>query len=202
VVVDAAGPDEQRPSTWHEPETSPLCLADGGTLFIASVSALALETQAFLAESLANRRSPAGHDAPLDLQLVVSVPTTVDSLVASGHLDPELADCLGDRAVPLPPLSARSDDLRALFLDRLARIGMRLKGRPIGLDPRALGRLVEHAWPGNELELDDVLTRAVAIVDGEVLTSAHLDQIGFVAAPPPARRSLRSPPPGQQPLGS
>ncbi len=202
VAVDAAGPDEQRPSSWQDPQNSPLCLADGGTLFIASVSALALETQAFLAEALSHRRSPAGHDAPLDLALVVSVPATVDSLVASGHLHPELADCLGDRAVPLPPLSARADDLRALFLDRLARIGMRLKGRPIGLDPRALGRLVEHAWPGNEVELDDVLTRAVAIVDGEVLTSGHLDQIGFVAAPPPARRSLRSPPPGQQPLGS
>jgi DNA-binding NtrC family response regulator len=155
-----------------------------------------------LAEALSSRRSPASHEAPLDLALIVSVPATVDSLVASGRLHPELADRLGDRAVPLPPLSARADDLRALFLDRLARIGMRLKGRPIGLDPRALGRLVEHAWPGNEVELDDVLTRAVAIADGEVLTSAHLDQIGFVAAPAPARRSLRSPPPGQQPLGS
>ena len=202
VVVDAAGPDEQQISSWHDPTSSPLCLADGGTLLISSVAALAPSTQAFLAESLVHRRSPAGHDAPLDMTLVVSVPTTVDSLVASGQLDPALADALGDRAVPLPPLSARADDLRALLLDRLARIGMRLKGRPMGLDPRALARLVGHAWPGNEIELDDVLTRAVAIADGEVLTSAHLDQVGFVAEPPALRRSLRPGAAGQQPLGS
>jgi transcriptional regulator of acetoin/glycerol metabolism len=79
---------------------------------------------------------------------------------------------------------------------------MRLKGRPFGADPRALARLLEHGWPGNEVELDDVLTRAVAIADGELLTSAHLDQIGFVAAPLPMRRSLRPSSPGQQPLGS
>jgi transcriptional regulator with AAA-type ATPase domain len=202
VVVDAAGPDEQQPLTWRDPKTSPLCLADGGTLFISSVAALDPMTQAFLAESIVQRRSPADHAAPLDLALVVSVPTTVDSLVASGQLHSDLADALGDRAVPLPPLSARADDLRALFLDRLARIGMRLKGRAFGADPRALARLVEHGWPGNEVELDDVLTRAVAIADGELLTVAHLDQIGFVAAPLPMRRSARASSPGTHPLGS
>jgi hypothetical protein len=202
VVVDAAGPDEQNALSWEDPKLSPLCLAEGGTLFISSVAALALTTQIFLAESLAQKRSPAGHTAPLDLTLVVSVPATVDSLVASGKLHPGLADALGDRAVPLPPLSARADDLHALFLDRLARIGIRLKGRPLGADPRALARLVEHGWPGNEVELDDVLTRAVAIADGELVTNAHLDQIGFVAAPLPARRSLRPSNPGLRPVGS
>jgi hypothetical protein len=202
VVVDAAGPDEQQALTWRDPKISPLCLADGGTLFVSSVAALAPMTQAFLAESIAARKSPAGHAAPLDIALVVSVPTTIDSLVASGHLHPDLADALGDRAVPLPPLSARADDLRALFLDRLARIGIRQKGRAFGADPRALARLLEHGWPGNEVELDDVLTRAVAIADGEVLTAAHLDQIGFVAAPPPVRRSARPSTPGPHPFGS
>jgi DNA-binding NtrC family response regulator len=198
VVVDAAGPDEQQASTWQDPKTSPLCLADGGTLFVSSVAALSAAIQAFVTDSLVQRRSPAGHAAPLEISLVVSVPTTIDSLVASGQLQVELADALGDRAVPLPPLSARADDLRALFLDRLARIGMRLKGRAFGADPRALARLVEHGWPGNEVELDDVLTRAVAIAEGEVLTVAHLDQIGFVVAPPPLRRSLRPSNPGTQ----
>jgi hypothetical protein len=202
VVVDAAGPDEQQPLTWRDPKLSPLCLADGGTLFVSSVAALASMTQAFVAESIVHRRSPAGHAAPLDVALVVSVPTTVDSLVASGQLHPDLADALGDRAVPLPPLSARADDLRALFLDRLARIGMRLKGRAFGADPRALARLVEHGWPGNEIELDDVLTRAVAIAEGELLTAAHLDQIGFVPAPPPLKRSARPSSPGTHPFGT
>jgi transcriptional regulator of acetoin/glycerol metabolism len=83
--------------------------------------------------------------------------------------------------------------MRAIIVDRLARLGVRLKGRPMGLDPRALGRLIEHAWPGNELELEDVLTRAISIAEpgADVLSAAHLDQIGFVSAPPLARRPSR-----------
>jgi transcriptional regulator of acetoin/glycerol metabolism len=61
----------------------------------------------------------------------------------------------------------------------------------MGLDPRALGHLIEHAWPGNDLELEDVLTRAIAIAEGDLLTAAHLDQVGFVAAPPAAHRDSR-----------
>ncbi len=197
LVVDAAGSDEQKETTWRDSAASPLCLADGGSLLILSVAALPRPTQAFLAEALSERRSPNGCATPLDLSLIVSVPNTVDTLVATGQLEAALADRLGDRAVPLPPLSARTEDLRPLLVDRLARLGVRLKGRPMGLDPQALGRLIEHSWPGNELELEDVLTRAASVAEGDVLTSAHLDQIGFVASAGKTRRGSRAPASGR-----
>jgi hypothetical protein len=200
VVVDATGSDEQQESLWQDPALSPLCLADGGTLVVLSVAALTEDAQKYLARALSERRSPAGHAVPLDVSLIVTVSTTVDVLVANGRLDPALADRLGDRAVPLPPLSARAEDLRALVGDRLARLGVRMRGHAMGLDPRALGRLVEHSWPGNEVELEDVLTRAIAVAEGDVITAAHLDQIGFVAAPPVLRRGSR--PPGPHSLRS
>ncbi|HEX7466165.1 MAG TPA: hypothetical protein VF309_05955, partial [Usitatibacter sp.] len=193
VVVDATGSDEQQEEAWRSPALSPLCLADGGTLVVLSVAALSEGAQTFLAHALSERRSPAGHAAPLDVSLIVSVSTTVDVLVATGRLDPSLADRLGDRSVPLPPLGARGEDLHALMGDRLARLGVRMRGHAMGLDPRALGRLVEHGWPGNDIELDDVLTRAIVVAEGDVVTIAHLDQIGFVAAPPTARRGSRPP---------
>jgi transcriptional regulator with AAA-type ATPase domain len=193
VVADATGSDEQQEETWRSPALSPLCLADGGTLVVLSVAALSEGAQTFLAHALSERRSPAGHAAPLDVSLIVSVSTTVDVLVATGRLDPLLADRLGDRSVPLPPLGARAEDLHALMGDRLARLGVRMRGQAMGLDPRALGRLVEHGWPGNDIELDDVLTRAIVVAEGDVVTIAHLDQIGFVAAPPAARRGSRPP---------
>jgi len=194
-VVDAADPSEQVESTWRDPASSPIALADGGTLVVLNALALPEGTQALLAEAL--RRPPPGAP-PHDVALVVSVPSTVDALVASGHLSAPLGDRLGDKAIPLPPLLARAEDLRALFIDRLSRIGVRLRGQPMGLDPRALARLVQHAWPGNELELEDVLSRAAAIADGEVITSAHLDQIGFAPAPQAPRRGSRA---GSRPPG-
>jgi hypothetical protein len=197
VVIDAADPDEQQGAIWRDPESSPLCLADGGSLMILSVAALSAETQRYLAEALTERRSPAGHAAPLEISIIVSVPTSIDVLVASGKLETPLADRLGDRAVPIPPLYARAEDLRGLFVDRLARIGVRLRGRPMGIDARAMGRLIEHAWPGNEIELEDVLTRAATLAEGDVVMRADLDQIGFEPSPPAARRTR--PPAGLHP---
>jgi transcriptional regulator of acetoin/glycerol metabolism len=167
---------------------------------VLALTALPAETQLFLAESLAERRAP-GSAAALDVALVVSLASSqggVPSLVASGALQPALAEWLGEHAVALPPWSARPEDQRALLLDRIGRLGLRLRGRPMGLDPRALARLVEHEWPGNDVEVNDVLTRAALVTAGDVVTLAELDQIGFV--PTPARRSSRSP--GSYAVGS
>jgi transcriptional regulator with AAA-type ATPase domain len=193
VVVDGAGVDEQQEESWRDPIGSPLHLAQGGSLLILSLAALAPEAQRFLATSILTGAPLRQGDAPLDLALVVAVPMPVQKLVEAGDLDSALADALGDRTIELPPLVARAEDMRAIIVDRLARIGVRLQGRPMGLDPRALGRLIEHAWPGNELELEDVLTRAIAVAEGDLLTAAHLEQVGFVAVPPATRRASSIP---------
>ena len=191
VVVDGAGVDEQQEGSWRDAIGSPLRLAQGGTLLVLSIAALTLDAQKLLTAAIADKRPLEEGDEPVDVALVVGVPMPVERFAEVGELDPKLAALVGRRVIELPPLAARAEDLRAIIVDRLARIGVRLKGRPMGLDPRALARLIEHAWPGNELELEDVLTRAIAVADGEILASAHLDQIGFVAAPPPTRRASR-----------
>lgn len=179
VVVDGANPAEQPASIWHDPKASPLAIADGGTLVVESVEALPHETQRFLALSLATRRSPSGSATPLDLGLVVTVIDDMEALVASSRLTPELADRLGARTLALPALVDRPEDLRALVLDRLALIGVRLRGRAMGIDARGMAELVEHTWPGNEQELADVLTRAALVAEGEVVKAADLERIGF-----------------------
>ncbi len=191
VVVDGAGVDEQQEGSWRDPIGSPLHLAHGGSLVVLSIAALSREAQRFLATALVSGQALEEGAAPIDVALIVSLPAPVHTIVDAGELDHALAEALGERVIELPPLVARAEDMRAIIVDRLARLGVRLKGRPMGLDPRALGRLIEHAWPGNELELEDVLTRAIAVADGDILSAAHLEQIGFVAAPPTARRGSR-----------
>jgi DNA-binding NtrC family response regulator len=191
VVVDGAGVDEQQEESWRDAIGSPLHLAQGGSLLVLSIAALAPDAQRFLATALSTREPLQEGAARLDLALIVAVPMTLEKLAEAGELDAGLVAALGDRAVELPPLAARAEDMRAIIVDRLARLGVRIQGHPMGLDPRALGRLIEHAWPGNELELEDVLTRAITIAEGDLLTAAHLEQVGFVAAPPTTRRSSR-----------
>jgi len=179
MIVSGDEPFEHDLSRWRDPQVSPLVLAAGGTLLVRDLQALPRPVQEFIAASLAERVSPSGAATPLDVALAVSVDATVDVLVASGRVCTALADWLGDRAVAIPALSARGEDLRAMALDRLARLGASLKGGPQGIDDRALAMLLEHEWMANELEFRDVMLRAALVSRGRRMTADDLLAAGF-----------------------
>jgi DNA-binding NtrC family response regulator len=77
-------------------------------------------------------------------------------------------------------LASRPEDLRALVLDQLARVGARFRGEPVGVEDRALARLMDHNWPGNDVELADVLLRAALVARGQRVTLEDLQAIGFL----------------------
>ncbi len=155
-------------ATWRDLGTSPLVAARGGTLVLLDAHALPLDVQRYIAVA-----------AGPDVGLIVALYATVDALVGQGRIDENLADRLGDRAVALPPFAARAEDLRGLLLDRLARIGERLRGQAMGLAPQALAALTEHEWPGNDAEMEAVLVRAALVAQGDLIGLGALRASGF-----------------------
>jgi DNA-binding NtrC family response regulator len=168
TVLDGPSRVEHDLARWRDPEASPLRAAHGGSLVILDAHALPADVQSFLGAALND-----------DVGIIVTLPATVDTLVATGQMSERLADRLGDRAVALPTLADRAEDIRALALEHLGRIGVRLQSRPLGLDSHALAALLEHTWPGNEAELQATLLRASLITEGEVIGVRELDRIGF-----------------------
>jgi transcriptional regulator of acetoin/glycerol metabolism len=168
TVLDGPSRAEHDLARWRDPEASPLRAAHGGSLVILDAHALPESVQSFLGAALTD-----------DVGIIVTLPATVDTLVATGQMSERLADRLGDHAVALPTLADRAEDIRALALEHLGRIGVRLQSRPLGLDSHALAALLEHTWPGNEAELQATLLRASLITEGEVIGVRELDRIGF-----------------------
>jgi len=168
VVVDGTNLAEQDLGRWRDPDESPIAAAAGGSLALIDAHALPAEVQSYLGAALAEEAG-----------IIVSIPATVDTLVASGRMSERLADRLGDHAVALPTLASRSEDLRALAVEHLGRIGVRLQSRPLGLSPKALVALLEYTWPGNDAELYATLLRAALVTEGEVIGVKELGRIGF-----------------------
>ncbi len=179
VVADAATSLEHDEERWRDPVASPLALADGGTLLILDVAALPLVIQDDIARAIVRRVAESAPSSIPPPMLVVSVREPVDDLVLAGRLSQKLAARVGRRVVTLPFLADRSEDLRALVLDRLAGIGMRTRGEPLGIEASALSLLLEHAFPGNDTELDDVLVRVARVATGPAVTRENLAAIGF-----------------------
>jgi hypothetical protein len=157
VVVDGTMRSEHSMDRWGSDE-SPLEAAREGTLVVLDAHALPASVQRYLATALED-----------DTGVVAVLPSSVDALAAAGRLDEHLAGRLGDRAVVLPSLADRPEDLRAMALHELARIGIRLRGSPMGLSLQAQELLNEYAWPGNDAELEAVLLRAALLTEGEVV---------------------------------
>lgn len=186
-VVDARNPQLTDLELWRSPTDSPLLEAAGGTLAILDPQLLPKLVQAYVATAY-----DAARDEPRDRRaiLAIVVPRTLDVLVARGVMDERLADVLGDRTIALPPLAARGEDLRALVLDRLTKLGLDRLGRPLGIEPSAMAMLADHDWPGNDVELDSVLVRVAASVDdGDLVRKRDLVRLGFTVSNPARMRA-------------
>jgi hypothetical protein len=184
VSADCTLPAERELERWNDPEQSPARLADGGTLLLLDVDALPLEIQEHVAKTLAARRDlSSALPAP---GLVVSAHASIDTLAELGKIAPALRRTI-EAEITLPALVDRAEDLRALVLSALARESTRVGREPLGVDAGALRLLVEHTWPGNELELESVLLRAVRVAREKLVTAEDLAKVGFEVKGPASR---------------
>lgn len=197
VVVDGTATREHDLDRWRDPIASPLALADKGALVLVDGGALPLDVQRLVGQALAERRTPWERAEPLDVvPYLTSVPEP-RTLEGEGRLDAILASRFGEaleQPVRLPGIADRPEDIRAILTDRLAREGLRVRGRPMGIDDAAFAVLVEHPFEGEDAELAALVHRIVAVCEGDVVRDADVRRV----LPPPAveapsRRSRRPP---------
>ena len=182
VVVDGTNPGEQSSEVWLDSERSPLVLADGGTLAIQDVAVLPLDIQDLIAQSFSRRASSPLVSSVAKPGLFVTLRVPLERLLSESRLSRDLSRWLGASEVPLPTLAERAEDLQALALETLSRVGLSLRGEPLGLEPAALRLLSEHDWPGNELEFRARLLSAARRAPGTVVRAEDLSATGFAPA--------------------
>ncbi|MBI3789363.1 MAG: sigma-54-dependent Fis family transcriptional regulator, partial [Gemmatimonadetes bacterium] len=158
VGRDAADPAERRVGV--------LELAAGGTLFIADVERLEARAQQRLLTVLDEgtfARVDGTRVRTADVRVVVATSMALADAVAARSLRGDLAQRLGARVIPLPPLRQRRGDIRLLADKFLGEIG---GANPSRLTEAAAEALERYGWPGNVQELRAVLERAVLLAGG------------------------------------
>lgn len=73
-----------------------------------------------------------------------------------------------------PPLRERKKDLEELCVQILSQIASARKQKPCILSDASMGILKTYSWPGNVRELENVLERASAFSDQEVIEPKNL----------------------------
>ncbi|MDQ3363972.1 MAG: sigma-54 dependent transcriptional regulator [Myxococcota bacterium] len=163
--------------------------ANGGTIFLDEIGDIDASVQNKLLRVLQEREiKPVGADRPvaIDVRVVAATNKDLKALVARGHFREDLYWRLAVVPIQVPPLRERKDDIPLLAAHILARRRGAAKSfagqetrYPTQITARALGRLQAYRWPGNIRELENVLSRAAILCDGEMIRSHDLDMLGL-----------------------
>lgn len=144
--------------------------AEGGTLFIDEIDKLTLNVQAGLLRFIEDRVyrpiGDCGDDRKADVRLIVGTTANLKDEVQQGRFREDLYYRVAVLFVRVPPLAARSDEIRSWATYMLNRCndsaGSGLSARRVELADDAIGALKGHSWPGNLRQLDNVVRRAYA----------------------------------------
>ena len=153
-------------------------LAGEGTLFLDEVANLPLSLQGKLLRALeAGQFTAIGASSSLPLRARVLAGTHRDlpALVKKGQFREDLYFRLSMTQVKLPALRDHKGDIPLLadsFIEKYTDAGAALE-----FSSAAMSCLLAHDWPGNVLELKNVVRRAVAAASGPVLGVEDLNLV-------------------------
>jgi two-component system response regulator AtoC len=94
--------------------------------------------------------------------------------VAEGRFREDLYFRLNVVTITLPGLMERPEDIPLLLQHFLNMFSHKFAKKIRGLDREAIEVLRDYAYPGNVRELQNIMERAVALAEGEVLTIEDL----------------------------
>jgi Nif-specific regulatory protein len=152
-------------------------LANGGTIFLDEIGALALEGQGKLLRVLQEKeleRLGGTKIIKVNVRLMAATNKDLAGAVETGTFREDLFYRLNVYPIYLPSLREREADMLLLadyFLEKYAGEYNKDIKR---ISTPAIDALVRYHWPGNVRELENCMERAVLLCDDQVIHSYHL----------------------------
>ena len=150
----------------------------GGTIFLDEVGETSPNMQVRLLRVLESGdvlRVGGGTPIKVDVRVVAATNRNLADAVRSGEFRQDLYYRLKGVSLYLPPLRERRDDIPILVQRFIASADRAHQKSVRGVEPDAMRRLVEHAWPGNIRELKNLIETLVVLTPGPRITRALVD---------------------------
>jgi PAS domain S-box-containing protein len=152
-------------------------LADGGTIFLDEIGDISPAMQVRFLRVLQERViEPLGgvQTLPVDVRIVAATNKDLAALVRAGAFREDLYYRIRVVHLKLPRLSQRREDIPLLIHHLITRFN-RLQAKDIaGVSDEVMARLMEHDYPGNVRELENIIEQAFVLCRGDVIELNHL----------------------------
>jgi len=173
------GYDKNAFASGDETKPGKIALAHGGTLFLDEIESLSLATQAKLVRVIDDRqiqRVGSARSTHVDVRLIAASNVSVKDLMSEGRMRSDFYSCINTVAIPLIPLRERSVDIPLLVQNFLRQHPIARSKKIAGVSDKVLGRLMEHPWPGNIRELQNVIECAILLAPGRIIEEVKLTE--------------------------
>jgi PAS domain S-box-containing protein len=152
-------------------------LADGGTIFLDEIGDISPAMQVRLLRVLQERSiEPLGATEPVkvNVRVIAATNKNLTQLVQEGKFREDLFYRIRVVHLRIPPLRERREDL-PLLVDHLVAKFNRLQEKDItGVSAEVMARLMDHGYPGNVRELENIIEQAFVLCRGNLIELEHL----------------------------
>ncbi len=151
--------------------------AEGGTLFLDEIADLPLPMQVKLLRAIQEksvRAVGAQHEIPVDVRIISASHRDLNLQVEDGAFRQDLFYRINVIELRMPPLRERPGDIPDLADYLLGRITRQSGDAKPALSAAALAVLRRYPFPGNVRELENILERALALSEGDVIEADDL----------------------------
>jgi transcriptional regulator with PAS, ATPase and Fis domain len=116
-----------------------------------------------------------GHKSiPVDVRIISATHRDLEKMVEEGTFRQDLFYRLNVVKIEIPPLRERNDDIELLSGKLLEKLEKKFYRKGIELSSQVIERLGQHNWLGNIRELENVLERAINVLNGNTIEIIHL----------------------------
>lgn len=153
-------------------------LGDGGTILLDEVGDMPLELQVKILRVLQDKRITrigSIKSVPVNVRVIAVTNRDLGKEVRKKNFRDDLYYRLNVLYIKLPPLRKRREDIPLLIGHFVAKNTQKQKiSKKISFTQESINIFAKYNWPGNTRELENVVERAVNMVEGNVITVKHL----------------------------
>jgi two-component system response regulator PilR (NtrC family) len=169
-------------------------IAERGTIFLDEIGEMSAVMQVKLLRVLQERRfrRVGGlEELQADIRVIAATNQDLAKAVQDGRFREDLFYRINVIPIALPPLRERREDIPLIAEHFLAKYRDQMDKQIAGISREALDLLMQHEWPGNIRELENVIERAVALETTKAILPDSLPRsvrgdrprVGATAAP-------------------
>ena len=137
----------------------------GGTIFFDEFTEISPDTQAEISRAYTDilQTAPGDNEPVSDVRLLAATNRDLEESVGREIIDQGLLNCINEVIIQMPPLRERKEDICLLINHFLDRFNTKRDNTVMNISPDTQDVLLRYNWPGNVIQLENVIERAFAL---------------------------------------